>query len=148
MVAVDSPRGPARGQGLSREGERALAAAVCGICYTPNRSALEANPSYYGLTLDGLALYESLKKEAKRPGWTVIEGFPTASWTRLAGARKAPARRVDARRPRALGLKALPPQTSQDGRDAVAAAKTAQLFERRGATEHFGDIVVPAGDAR
>ncbi|MDP8943383.1 MAG: DUF429 domain-containing protein [Actinomycetota bacterium] len=148
VVAVDSPRGPARDEALSRDGERSLAAAVCGIRYTPNRSALEGNASYYGWILNGLALYEALERERPRAGWTVIECFPTASWTRLAGPRRERRRAAWTRDAvRGLGLEGLPPRTNQDGRDALAAAKTAQLFELRGATERFGDIVVPAEGA-
>ncbi|MDP8942591.1 MAG: DUF429 domain-containing protein [Actinomycetota bacterium] len=148
VVAVDSPRAPAPGEALSREGERRLAAAVCGIRYTPNRSALEANPSYYGWILNGFDLYEALKLEAQRAGWTVIECFPTASWTRLAEPR---GKRRRAAWTRAildgLGVEGLPPRTNQDARDAIAAALTARLYETPRSAETFGDIVVPAAGA-
>ena len=42
-----------------------------------------------------------------------------------------------------LGLAGVPPRLSQDGRDAIAAAVTARLYDA-GATDAFGDIVVPA----
>ena len=74
--------------------------------------------------------------------WTVLECFPTASWTRWEKPRGR--RRRDAWTREVLmglGLSGVVPR-NQDQRDAVAAALTARQH-REGATERFGDIVVP-----
>ena len=139
VVAVDSPRTPAAGGAASRECERSLARSVCGIRYTPSRSALDGGDPYYEWIRNGLELYAALE----RGPWRVVECFPTASWTRFAGARNGRSR---ARWTRAalLGLRiaGVPARTSQDARDAIAAAVTARRFDQ-GSTESFGEIVVP-----
>jgi predicted nuclease with RNAse H fold len=146
IVAVDSPRSPAPEGQLSREEERNLVrAGVCGIRYTPNEAALEANRTYYAWIRNGFKLYEALGDAKPSVGWTPIECFPTATWSRLGG-RKA--RRSRARWSRqvldGLGLKGLPRRMNQDARDAIGAAITARLYHR-GETESFGEIVVPLG---
>ena len=140
VVGIDSPGSPAPDGETSRAGERAVARAVCGIRWTPDAAALTANPHYYGWVLEGLRLHEALTEADT----TVIEVFPTASWTRWHGPR--------GRQPRAdwsrealggLGLEGVPARTSQDQRDAIGAAVTARAFAA-GRTESFGGIVVPA----
>ena len=59
LVAIDSPRRCASAGGTTRDGERALARAVCGIRWTPDTDAVNANP-YYGWILEGLRLYAAL----------------------------------------------------------------------------------------
>lgn len=139
LVSVDSPRRAAPDGARSRRDERALARAVCGIRYTPDAEALDANRGYYAWIRHGFALYAALER-ARVPA---IECFPTASWTRLGGPR--------GRRPRAAwsrgvlarqGLAGVPARTNQDARDAIGAALTARLHDA-GATECFGEIVVP-----
>jgi hypothetical protein len=109
------------------------------------RSAASATPQrelgsrYYEWIENGLRLYETLATGR----WTVIECFPTASWTRWAGARGS--RRRSTWTQDALGVLAvadLPRRLGQDGRDAIAAAATARAYERN-ETEFFGEIVVP-----
>jgi predicted nuclease with RNAse H fold len=138
VVAVDSPIAPAPDGRASRACERSLARTICGIRYTPERARLAGNP-YYEWVEHGLELYETLHT---RP-LTVIETFPTASWTRWAGPRGSRSRAswtdTSLRR---LGLAGVPRQLAQDSRDAIAAALTARAFER-GETESFGEIVVP-----
>ena len=82
LVAVDSPCAPAPDGSSSRPEERALAAAVCGIRYTPAASALVAS-AYYEWIEHGFELYATLDAA----GLAAIECFPTASWTRWAGSR-------------------------------------------------------------
>jgi predicted nuclease with RNAse H fold len=138
VVAVDSPMVTAGEGAASRECERRLARAVCGIRYTPARARLTGN-RYYEWIENGLRLYETLATGR----WTVIECFPTASWTRWAGARGS--RRRSTWTQDALGVLAvadLPRRLGQDGRDAIAAAATARAYERN-ETEFFGEIVVP-----
>jgi predicted nuclease with RNAse H fold len=138
VVAVDSPIAAAPDGAVSRACERRVARAICGIRYTPERSQLAGN-AYYEWVEHGLELYEALRG---RP-WTVVECFPTASWTRWAGS-KGPRSRAAWTRA-ALGMfqvAGLPRRLGQDGRDAVAAALTA-LAHERGETESFGEIVVP-----
>jgi predicted nuclease with RNAse H fold len=139
VVAVDSPRTCAPPGTASRPEERELAASVCGIRYTPalERVADDANP-YYDWIRRGLALYEALPDE-----WTVVECFPTATWTRLHAPRAGRSRaRWSAAALAGLALEGLPPRASQDLRDAVGAAVTARLHDL-GETESLGDIVVP-----
>ncbi len=140
VVAVDSPRRPAPDGELSREGERLLARAICGIRYTPDRARIETNP-YYAWIRHGFELYAALETF---DDWQLIECFPTASWTRWAGARGAVKRSVWSRR--ALGQRGLretPGRLGQDGRDAIGAALTARVFGER-LTDAFGEIVVPS----
>jgi predicted nuclease with RNAse H fold len=141
LVAVDSPISPAPDGGTHRECERELRRAVCGIRWTPDTRSLEADPGYYGWILNGLELYEVLQAH----GLPVIECFPTASWTRWAGARggQTRSRWTRAALP-SLGLIGIPARTNQDERDAIAAAVTARAHAR-GQTERYGAIVVPSG---
>jgi predicted nuclease with RNAse H fold len=139
VVAVDSPRACAPPGTASRPEERELAARICGIRYTPARELVadEAN-AYYEWIRRGLALYEALPDE-----WTVVECFPTATWTQLHGPRAGRSRaRWSAEALRRAGLEGLPPRMGQDLRDAVGAALTAR-FHDRGETDRLGDIVVP-----
>jgi predicted nuclease with RNAse H fold len=138
VVAVDSPIAPAADGRASRACERRLARTICGIRYTPERARLAGN-AYYEWIEHGLELYEALRAGPS----TVIETFPTASWTRWAGPRGSRSRaswtNTSLRR---LGLAGVPRQLGQDSRDAIAAALTARAYER-GETESFGEIVVP-----
>jgi predicted nuclease with RNAse H fold len=81
-------------------------------------------------------------------GWEVIECFPTATWTRLGGARGARSRaRWSDAVLRAAGLRGLPARMSQDARDAIGAALTARLHDH-GEAERFEEILVPRRRAR
>jgi predicted nuclease with RNAse H fold len=80
VVAIDSPRSCAIGDGKSRDCERKVAKQICGIRWTPHAGAVEAN-DYYGWIVEGLKLYAALDSA---PAY-VIEVFPTASWTRWLG---------------------------------------------------------------
>jgi predicted nuclease with RNAse H fold len=86
VVALDSPKTCARRGERSRECERELMKAICGIRWTPEAAELEGN-KYYEWIRCGRELYEALKRETSRRGWQVIEVFPTASWTVWAGKR-------------------------------------------------------------
>lgn len=146
VVAVDSPKRPAPPGRRSRAGERDLVrAGVCGIRYTPNEESLCGNEAFYGWILNGLRLYEALGRSPDLAAATVIECFPTASWSRLGGPR---GKRTRARWSRAVlraqGLSGLPARMNQDARDAVGAAITARLHSVE-QTESFGEIVVPVG---
>jgi predicted nuclease with RNAse H fold len=138
LVAIDSPCSPAPDGHRSREGERLLVKAVCGIRWTPDAATLQIG-QYYEWIREGLALYQALD----RAGIDTIEVFPTASWTRWFGERSAARRSTWTRAGLAeLRLANLPKRTNQDQRDAVAAALTAR-HHTDGRTERFGDIVVP-----
>jgi predicted nuclease with RNAse H fold len=138
VIAIDSPRSCAPPGQTSREGERLVAKAICGIRWTPDIHTVKAN-RYYGWILEGLALYQALENDEAK----VIEVFPTASWTRWYGARSRRRRAAWTREAlTALGIADVPQRTNQDQRDAIAAAVTARQFAD-GATEHLGDIVVP-----
>jgi predicted nuclease with RNAse H fold len=127
-----------------REDERLLARAVCGIRWTPDEAALHTS-TYYEWILCGLELYAQLARVGA--DWTVVECFPTASWTRWAGGRGARTRaRWSQDALGALGLAGVPRRTSQDVRDAIAAAVTARLFDE-GGCEAYGAIVVPRADS-
>lgn len=144
VVAVDSPRRPAPSGTRSRDGERSLVkAGVCGIRYTPDEESLHENETYYGWILNGLRLYDALDNSRPLAATTVIECFPTASWSRLGDPRGKLTR---ARWSRAVllsqGLLGLPTRMNQDARDAIGAAITARLHSV-GQTESFGEIVVP-----
>ena len=140
VVAIDSPRTPAPDGQRSREGERQLARSVCGIRYTPDQAALEANRTYYEWIAQGLALYNALKGA----NLLVVECFPTASWTRWYAPRAGQSRgRWSARALATLEIRDLPSRLNQDERDAIGAAVTAREVEA-GRCERFGDIVVPA----
>jgi predicted nuclease with RNAse H fold len=139
MVAVDSPRAPAPDGERSREGERRLAREVCNIRYTPDRAGLASNPTYYEWIENGFDLYQQLEQVGLR----AVECFPTASWTRWAGARAGERRQEwSAAALAALELADVPDALNQDYRDAIGAALTARDFDR-GEVERFGDIVVP-----
>src|SRR5262249_32972304 len=127
VVAVDSPMAPAPDGERSREGERRLAREVCGIRDTPDRAGLAANPTYYEWIENGFDLYRQLEQV----GLQAVECFPTASWTRWAGAR-AGARRNEwsSAALAALGLADVPAALNQDFRDAIGAALTARAFDR------------------
>jgi predicted nuclease with RNAse H fold len=142
-IAVDSPMTCAPPGEKSRTGERELMKEVCGIRFTPEESKLEGNP-YYEWVVCGRELYAALGREGKRRSWEVIEVFPTASWTVWAEPRKGRSRAGWSREAlERMHLKGLPTRRlNQDDRDAVAAARTAQLHAA-GATRAFGDIVVP-----
>ncbi len=138
LVAVDGPCAPAPDGFLSRAEERALARAVCGIRYTPDRARLAAG-RYYEWVRNGLALYDALAAA----GIATVECFPTASFTRFAGGRGRRTRAAWTRAALAAsGLAGLPRRMSQDGRDAVAAALTARSYDL-GRAERVGAIVVP-----
>jgi predicted nuclease with RNAse H fold len=138
LVAIDSPcRCAPRGH-TSRDCERRLAAAVCGIRWTPDAKRVQAG-GYFGWIVEGLALYKLLAERDV----AVIEVFPTASWTRWLGKRGTRSRSSWSREGLAsLGLEGIPSRTNQDQRDAIAAAATARLCTA-GATEAIGEIVVP-----
>jgi predicted nuclease with RNAse H fold len=139
LVAVDSPISPAPDGSGSRPEERELAMAVCGIRYTPDRTALRANRRYYEWIENGLELYAALESA----GIGAVECFPTASWTRWLGPRGASTRAAWTRDGLArLGLDGISARTNQDERDALAAALTARAFHR-GRAVRFGAIVVP-----
>ncbi len=137
VVAIDSPRCFAPDGQTSRDGERLLARAICGIRWTPDRAQCDGD--YYAWIHEGLALYQALDGT----GPDVIEVFPTASWTRWLGKR--------GKRPRAdwtieglaqVDLDGLPKRSNQDQRDAIAAALTARE-QTAGNTEALGELVVP-----
>ena len=138
VVAIDSPRSCAAAGQTHRPEEKALRNAVCGIRWTPPLSHLDGNP-YYAWIVEGLRLYRALED----PPVQVIECFPTASWTRWFGPRDG-RRRSDWTREglSALGLDNAPTRSSQDERDAIAAAVTARDYTR-GRVEAFGEIIVP-----
>ena len=146
VVAVDSPCDAARKGRASRKGERKLQAApdLPNIRFTPDIKTMRARKDgYYDWILNGFRLYKRLEEGSKKAGWVVVECFPTASWTRWVGARGDRTRSAwtgDALA--ALGLAGVPARTSQDTRDAIAAAVTARLHAD-GASERFGAIVVP-----
>jgi len=136
VVALDCPIATAQPGRTARNGELRLARSVCGIRWTPPREQLDGNP-YYAWILHGLELARLVSGS-----WPVIEVFPTAAWTRWAGARRDSRARWSRAALESLGVSGLPRRLGQDGRDAVAAAVTAYL-ESEGATESFEEIVVP-----
>lgn len=143
VVAIDSPAAWALSNAQSRAGERELVAArICNIRWTPNEQrAIEVGASgntYYDWIVRGLELYAALRGGP----WTVIECFPTASWTRWEKRRGHRRRAAWTRQVLSgLGLSGVQPR-NQDQRDAVAAAITARQY-LEGPTDRFGDIVVP-----
>jgi predicted nuclease with RNAse H fold len=139
VVAVDSPRTAAPDGARSRACERRLAREVCGIRYTPDRVVLQEGNPYHEWIVHGLELYSAL--ESSR--WSVIECFPTASWTRWLGRRGGASRATWTQSGLALlDLDGIPSTTSQDFRDAIAAALTARLHDLA-QTEAFDEIEVP-----
>jgi predicted nuclease with RNAse H fold len=140
VVAVDSPRCCAPDGQATRDGERQLARAICGIRWTPDASRVHASP-YYAWILEGLALFDALAELDVE----VIEVFPTASWTRWFGKRGSRRRSAWSEQGLAmLGLDGVPVRTNQDQRDAIAAAVTARQHTL-GRTETMGELVVPSG---
>lgn len=144
VIAVDSPRRPALSGRRSRAGERDLVkAGICGIRYTPDENALHGSKTYYCWILNGLRLYEALGDSRSLARTTLIECFPTASWSRLGGPKGKHTRARWSRHVlEAQGLLDLPARMNQDARDAIGAAITAKLHSA-GQTESFGEIVVP-----
>jgi predicted nuclease with RNAse H fold len=144
VVALDSPKTCAPAGESSRADERELARAICGIRWTPERSRLAGNP-YYEWVEHGLELYDALAG-AGIDRDALIEVFPTAAWTVLAGPREGRRRSEWSAEALAdLGLAGLPSRhLSQDDRDAVAAALVARL-QAEGRARAFGEIIVPAG---
>ena len=141
VVGIDSPRSCARDGETSRPDERALVRAkVCGIRWTPDAARVHRS-GYYGWVVEGLRLHRALEPL----GVEVVEVFPTAAWTRWHGPRGT-RRRSDWSRAAlvAVDLDGVPELTSQDARDAIAAAVTAREHAA-GRTERFGEIVVPRG---
>jgi predicted nuclease with RNAse H fold len=139
LVGIDSPCRCAPDGETSRKDERLLARAVCGIRWTPDAARVHGGGSYYSWIVEGLRLYALLAER----GVHAVEVFPTASWTRWHGARDGRPRSDWTREAlSALGLDGVPGRTNQDQRDAIAAAVTARQHTA-GATERFGDIVVP-----
>ena len=148
LVAVDSPQECAAAGESSRACERDLRRAVCGIRYTPDCATVYGERAdgddFYGWIKHGFALYAALAEA----GLEAVECFPTASWTRWAGARE-PSRGRGAWSSEALaglGLGDVPARLNQDERDAIGAALTARAHAH-GETERFGLIVVPLGAA-
>jgi predicted nuclease with RNAse H fold len=143
LVAIDSPRSCAPQGRKTRADELDLCRRICGIRWTPDIAAVRSNP-YYEWVVEGLALYESLRRREVE----AIEVFPTASWTRWIGARGSQSRASWSRLGlESLELAGLPERTSQDQRDAIAAAVTARQHTH-GETETIGEIVVPWPGAR
>jgi predicted nuclease with RNAse H fold len=143
VIALDSPRSCAPAGASSRDDERELARAVCGIRWTPEPSRLAGNP-YYEWVEHGLELYAALEA-AGIPSDHLVETFPTAAWTIWAGPRgKVIRAKWSAAALADLSLAGLPARRlSQDDRDAVAAALVARLHGE-GATTAYGEIVTPA----
>ena len=140
VVAIDSPRSCAPEGQTARDSELQLARSICGIRWTPDARRVRAS-AYYAWIVEGLALFDALAAH----GGEVIEVFPTASWTRWYGKRGPRTRAAWTRQGlAALGLNGVPARTSQDQRDAIAAAMTARQHSLA-QTETMGDIVVPAG---
>jgi predicted nuclease with RNAse H fold len=138
VIGIDSPRSYAPDGRAARDGELQLAKAVCGIRWTPDARHVHAN-RYYAWILEGRALFGALAAHDA----TVIEVFPTASWTRWHGERGQRTRAAWTRQGLALlGLEGVPARTNQDQRDAIAAAVTARQYSLA-ITETMGDIVVP-----
>jgi predicted nuclease with RNAse H fold len=145
VIGIDSPCCPAPRGARSRACERLLAAAVCGIRYTPDAGSLADGGSYYAWIRNGLALYQRLVGVAG-PACRVVEVFPTASWTRLHGPRGSlPRGAWSSAALQSLDLEGLRARRlGQDDRDAIGAAWTARLCSQPGAIEWFGEIAVPA----
>jgi predicted nuclease with RNAse H fold len=141
LTAIDSPCAPAPRGESSRHEEREFArAGICGIRWTPDPDALQANARYYGWILNGFHLYAALRAG----GLATVECFPTASWTRWGGRRGARRRSEWSQATLASLAVELPARRlSQDDRDAIGAALTARAHAD-GCTESYGQIVVPA----
>jgi predicted nuclease with RNAse H fold len=147
-IAVDCPCSYADPGAKARDCELELVrSGVCGIRFTPSENAVRSHPGgYYDWILNGEALYRELEARSETTGWTVIECFPTASFTLLGQPRGRASR---ARWSRSvldrLDVAGLPSALNQDERDAVMAALTAQAFDR-GSVRRFGEIVVAERD--
>ncbi len=145
LVGVDGPAAWAPVGQASRPDERAFArAGICGIRYTPDESRARARTDdFLGWVWQGLALHAALDAA----GVPRIEVFPTAAWTRWMGPRAGRTRarwsREGLSRLRVDGLAVSPPATTQDARDAVAAALTSRQATA-GEVQRFGELVVPA----
>jgi predicted nuclease with RNAse H fold len=140
LVAIDSPRCCAAEGRTTRDGERQLAKAICGIRWAPDAQQVRGRP-YYAWIVEEFALFDALTARDV----DVIEVFPTASWTRWHGKRGNRTRSAWSKQGLAtLGLEGVPTRTNQDQRDAIAAAMTARQHTL-GMTEAMGEIVVPAG---
>jgi predicted nuclease with RNAse H fold len=138
VVAIDSPGCCALVGQSARDEERALARAICGIRWTPDRQTVDGN-TYYAWIVEGLKLFEALADLDVE----TIEVFPTASWTRWFGTRGPRTRATWTELGVGqLGLDGVPNRTNQDERDAIAAAMTARQYSE-GGTEAIGEIVVP-----
>ena len=144
VIAVDSPRRPAQPGRRSRLDEVEFARGrICGIRFTPDEEAIRSHArGYYDWIKNGFSLYEELDAAFLRAGWEVIECFPTASLTRLGGPRTT-TRAAWSTAVLASLVRDVPSRMSQDARDAVVAALTAEHYGS-GRTERFGEIVVPA----
>lgn len=147
VVAVDSPIGPAPRGCKSRPCERKLArSGLCNIRYTPDRDGIDAKSNYYEWIQHGCELYKALRESGS---WTVIECFPTASWTRLGDARSRCTRAKWSRdvlqkvlRDQRC-LRKIPSRHNQDVRDAIVAAYTAYLDFHGCTDKSFEPIIVP-----
>lgn len=145
LVGVDSPAAWAPPGQASRPDERAFTRArICGIRYTPDEAHARARTDdFLDWVWQGLGLYQALAA-GDTPA---VEVFPTAAWTRWMGPRAERSRaqwsRDGLRQLRGDGLVDVPPATSQDARDAVAAALTARQVSD-GTVERFGTLAVPA----
>jgi hypothetical protein len=113
---------------------------VCGIRYTPDERALRSHAGgYYDWILNGLELYAALGAHD-----AVVECFPTATWTRLAGPRGGRTRAGWSSDALAgLGLAGVPAGLGQDARDAIGAAVTARLADDGLCELVGGEIAVP-----
>lgn len=148
VVAVDSPAAWAASGLRARPCEVAFAREhICGIRFTPDAATAAARTDgYYGWIENGLELWGRLGDLDV----TVIECFPTASWTRWHGPRDRTSRARWTRQ--ALGslaergLSGTEAATNQDRRDAVAAALTARQWDRAEMLA-FGPLVVPPADS-
>lgn len=145
LVGVDGPAAWAPDGQASRPDERAFTRArVCGIRYTPDEArARGRTDDHLGWVWQGLQVYAALAAA----GVPSVEVFPTAAWTRWLGPRGGRSRarwsREGLDRMRAAGLADTPAATTQDARDAVAAALvTRQVTD--GDVEEFGTLVIPA----
>jgi predicted nuclease with RNAse H fold len=141
-VAIDSPRECAPPGKRSRPDERDfVAAGICHIRWTPERSRLGGNP-YYEWIEHGLELYAALAGAGFDD--RLIEVFPTSAWTIWAGPRGKRSRAAWSRAALAdLGLAGVPSSQSQDDRDAIGAALVARLHDE-GRSRAFGAIIIPA----
>lgn len=146
-VAVDSPAAWARTGRKARDCEIDFARAhICGIRFTADaQTAAVRTDSLYGWIEHGLELRHALRGGAS----SVIECFPTGSFTQWAGSRGRQSRAawttslLSQLAPR--GLSGCAMASNQDRRDAVAAALTARQFTTRPeAVLSFGTLQVPA----